>query len=152
MANYQTLATEPKFGSAAGAPKQEAPMCINQVPRSSAKTPPKSQQADGNYISHMSSLGACLGAIGELTAPVLCAAQFLIQLSMGSSPGCLSDIPPQSVMTKDNCNIQIDSVVYFHIINPVTATFDVHDVQRAFVERTQPTLRQILAVGRFRSV
>ncbi|KAI8809389.1 hypothetical protein BJ742DRAFT_676811 [Cladochytrium replicatum] len=56
----------------------------------------------------------------------------------------LSDIPSQFVMTKDNCNIRIDSVIYWHVVDPVIAAFDVQDVRQALVERTQTTLRQIL--------
>ncbi|KAI8806748.1 hypothetical protein BJ742DRAFT_815157 [Cladochytrium replicatum] len=175
MSNYQPLATEPKFGSSSSAPQQEAPMSVNQVPRSFAKTLPEPQQADRTYTSLMSSLGACLGTIGSIPG-CFCFPNPYKTVYQGNvglvqrwgqyyrtvDPGLywinpctesihrvdikiiLSDIPSQSVMTKDNCNIQIDSVVYWHIIDPVTATFDVQDVQRALVERTQTTLRQIL--------
>ncbi|KAI8809323.1 hypothetical protein BJ742DRAFT_676895 [Cladochytrium replicatum] len=56
----------------------------------------------------------------------------------------LSDIPQQFVMTKDNCNVKIDSVLYWHIIDPVVSAFEVADVRKALTERTQTTLRHIL--------
>jgi erythrocyte band 7 integral membrane protein len=54
------------------------------------------------------------------------------------------EIPRQIIMTKDNVNVKIDSVVYWHIENPYRAQFTVSDVRRALVERTQTTLRHIL--------
>ncbi|KAF9932710.1 hypothetical protein FBU30_007553 [Linnemannia zychae] len=56
----------------------------------------------------------------------------------------LADIPQQVIMTKDNVNVRIDSVLYWHIINPSQATFGVSDVKSALIERTQTTLRHIL--------
>ncbi|KAI8803186.1 hypothetical protein BJ742DRAFT_683388 [Cladochytrium replicatum] len=56
----------------------------------------------------------------------------------------LSDIPQQFVMTKDNCSVKIDSVLYWHIIDPVVSAFEVADVRKALTERTQTTLRHIL--------
>jgi len=47
-------------------------------------------------------------------------------------------------MTKDNVSISIDSVVYWHIIDPFRATFLVQDARAALRERTQTTLRHIL--------
>lgn len=54
------------------------------------------------------------------------------------------DIPSQYVMTKDNITIRIDSVLYWHIIDPYQAQYGVSDVKKALVERTQTTLRHIL--------
>ncbi|KAI9321809.1 hypothetical protein BX666DRAFT_1905867 [Dichotomocladium elegans] len=54
------------------------------------------------------------------------------------------EIPQQVIMTKDNVNIRIDSVMYWHIVNPYRATFAVSDVKFALMERTQTTLRHIL--------
>ncbi|KAI7894882.1 uncharacterized protein EV154DRAFT_458767 [Mucor mucedo] len=54
------------------------------------------------------------------------------------------DIPSQYVMTKDNITIRIDSVLYWHIIDPYQAQFGIRDVKKALVERTQTTLRHIL--------
>ncbi|KAI9092438.1 hypothetical protein DFS34DRAFT_583982 [Phlyctochytrium arcticum] len=56
----------------------------------------------------------------------------------------IEDIPSQSVMSKDNVMVMIDSVLYWHVIDPYTATFMVKDVRKALVERTQTTLRQIV--------
>lgn len=38
-------------------------------------------------------------------------------------------------MTKDNVNVRIDSVLYWHIENPFRAKFNVSNVRRALVER-----------------
>ena len=55
----------------------------------------------------------------------------------------IEDIPRQTVFTKDNVNVSIDSVLYWHIVNPYKATFEVQNVRRALVERTMTTLRSI---------
>lgn len=54
------------------------------------------------------------------------------------------DIPHQMCMTKDNVNIQLSSVMYFHIISPHRAKFGVNNVDQALMERTQTTLRHVV--------
>ncbi|OZJ02019.1 hypothetical protein BZG36_05198, partial [Bifiguratus adelaidae] len=56
----------------------------------------------------------------------------------------IGEIPKQVIMTKDNVNVSIDSVLYWHIIDPYQAQFGVSDVRKALIERTQTTLRHIL--------
>ncbi|CAG8714103.1 22250_t:CDS:10 [Cetraspora pellucida] len=56
----------------------------------------------------------------------------------------ITEIPKQAIMTKDNVYVHIDSVLYWHIIDPYQATFGVTDVRRALVDRTQTTLRHTL--------
>ncbi|EIE80395.1 hypothetical protein G6F46_006675 [Rhizopus delemar] len=56
----------------------------------------------------------------------------------------IADIPRQYIMTKDNVTVLIDSVLYWHIIDPYQAQFGVRDVKKALIERTQTTLRHIL--------
>ena len=53
----------------------------------------------------------------------------------------INELPRQMVMTKDNVSVLIDSVVYWHIIDPFTAQFQVADVTSALMERTMTTLR-----------
>jgi len=56
----------------------------------------------------------------------------------------LEDIPAQVITTKDNVTVIIDSVLYWHIIDPFMATYLVEEVGRALIERAQTTLRQIM--------
>ncbi|KAI9225181.1 MAG: hypothetical protein DHS80DRAFT_33962 [Piptocephalis tieghemiana] len=49
-----------------------------------------------------------------------------------------------SIMTKDNVNITIDCVVYWHIEDVFRAEYGVSNVRFALMERTQTTLRAIL--------
>jgi erythrocyte band 7 integral membrane protein len=56
----------------------------------------------------------------------------------------VQDIPHQVVLTKDNVSVTVDSVLYWDIVDPYTATFLVTDVQKALVDRTQTTLRSVL--------
>jgi regulator of protease activity HflC (stomatin/prohibitin superfamily) len=55
----------------------------------------------------------------------------------------IEDIPAQNIMTKDNVTVIIDSVLYWHAIDPRSVTFTVSNIRKALVERTMTTLRQI---------
>jgi len=64
----------------------------------------------------------------------------------------ISNIPRQTVMTKDNVNLEVDSVIYYHIINPYKAAFGISDVRLALIERAQTTLRQVIGSKTLQSV
>jgi len=49
-----------------------------------------------------------------------------------------------TIMTKDNVNVIIDCVVYWHIVDVFQAIFGVANVRQALIERTQTTLRATL--------
>ncbi|KAI8075175.1 hypothetical protein BC940DRAFT_287641 [Gongronella butleri] len=56
----------------------------------------------------------------------------------------IAEIPQQVIMTKDNVNVHIDSVLYWSIVDPYQSEFGVSSVRHALIERTQTTLRHIL--------
>ncbi|KAJ3210462.1 hypothetical protein HDU67_005271 [Dinochytrium kinnereticum] len=56
----------------------------------------------------------------------------------------IEDIPRQAVMSRDNVLISIDSVLFWEVVEPYTATFLVADVRKAIIERTQTTLRHVI--------
>jgi erythrocyte band 7 integral membrane protein len=53
----------------------------------------------------------------------------------------IEDLPSQVVMTRDNVAIIIDSVIYWHVVDPYVSTFLVSNVRKALVERSLTTLR-----------
>jgi len=56
----------------------------------------------------------------------------------------IKDMPRQLVTTKDNVVIDIDSVVYWKIVDPFVAKFHVVDIRRALLNRTVAILRAIV--------
>jgi len=54
------------------------------------------------------------------------------------------EIGTQTCITKDNVNLQLSSVIYYHIIAPERAAFSVQNVRTALSERTQTTLRHVV--------
>jgi regulator of protease activity HflC (stomatin/prohibitin superfamily) len=52
--------------------------------------------------------------------------------------------PPQGVITEDNLMVNIDSVIYFQIIDPVRAAYEAQDYIRAIEQLTMTTLRNII--------
>lgn len=54
------------------------------------------------------------------------------------------DFPPQPVITKDNVTMQIDTVVYYKITDPVRYTFEIANPIIAIENLTATTLRNII--------
>lgn len=58
----------------------------------------------------------------------------------------------QKVITRDNVDVEIDSVIYFQITNPYRAAFGISDLRQALVERAQTTLRHVVGARAVQSV
>lgn len=54
------------------------------------------------------------------------------------------DFPPQPVITKDNVSMQIDTIVYFQILDPKLYTYGVERPMMAIENLTATTLRNII--------
>ena len=54
------------------------------------------------------------------------------------------DVPPQEVITKDNVTIKVNAVVYFNVMNPVTAVIKIANHFTATSLIAQTSLRNIL--------
>jgi len=54
------------------------------------------------------------------------------------------DLPPQSVISRDNVMITVDSVVYWQITDPVKATYEVNDLVGSIVQLTFTGMRSVI--------
>jgi len=57
-----------------------------------------------------------------------------------------TNIPKQMVTTKDNVAINIDSIVYWHIMDPFISIYYLANINEALKQRTMPTLRDTVGV------
>lgn len=56
----------------------------------------------------------------------------------------VADFPPQPVITKDNVTMQIDTVIYYQILDPMLYTYGVERPMMAIENLTATTLRNII--------
>ncbi len=69
-----------------------------------------------------------------------------------SRPGMISidlreqyiDLPPQPVITRDNVTINVDSVVYWQITDPVKSVYEVNDLVGGIVQLTITGMRAVM--------
>lgn len=54
------------------------------------------------------------------------------------------DVPPQTIVTKDNVTVTIDAVVYYKVIDPLKAVVSVSNYQTAVLNISQTSLRDII--------
>ena len=54
------------------------------------------------------------------------------------------DVPPQEIITEDNVVVTIDAVIYYQVIDPKRAIYEVEDFELAIVKLAQTTLRNIV--------
>ena len=75
----------------------------------------------------------------HLVVPVLDKVRYNLDMRENVVP-----FPPQGVITEDNLMVNIDSVIYFQIIDPVRAAYEAQDYIRAIEQLTMTTLRNII--------
>lgn len=56
----------------------------------------------------------------------------------------IREIPAQRCFTRDNVSVIITSVVYYNIIDPQKAIYNISNIDEAIIERTQTTLRDVI--------
>jgi len=56
----------------------------------------------------------------------------------------LIDFPPQSVITKDNVMTQINAILYYQIMDPIKAMYEIANLPDAIEKLTQTTLRNVI--------
>lgn len=54
------------------------------------------------------------------------------------------DVQPQDVITKDNVSMQVNAVVYFKVVNPLSAITKIEDYYFATSQLAQTTLRSVM--------
>ena len=54
------------------------------------------------------------------------------------------DFPKQNVITKDNVQTEIDALLYFQIVDPFKAVYEINNLPNAIEKLTQTTLRNII--------
>ena len=54
------------------------------------------------------------------------------------------DLPPQSVISRDNVMVNVDSVVYWQITDPTKATYEVNDLVGSLVQLTFTGMRSVI--------
>jgi regulator of protease activity HflC (stomatin/prohibitin superfamily) len=54
------------------------------------------------------------------------------------------DFPKQNVITKDNVNVEINALLYFQIMDPVKAIYEIENLPDAIEKLTQTTLRNVI--------
>lgn len=51
------------------------------------------------------------------------------------------DVPPQSCITKDNIQVEVDGILYLQIIDPVNASYGINNFAFASIQLAQTTMR-----------
>ena len=54
------------------------------------------------------------------------------------------DFPSQNVITKDNIQMEINALLYFQIVDPFKAVYEISNLPNAIEKLTQTTLRNII--------
>ena len=54
------------------------------------------------------------------------------------------DVPPQEIITEDNVIVYVDAVVYYQIMDPKRALYEVEDFELAIIKLAQTTLRNLV--------
>ncbi|WP_040952106.1 SPFH domain-containing protein [Gorillibacterium massiliense] len=55
-----------------------------------------------------------------------------------------SNVPPQTVITKDNVQVQIDMIIFYQVVGPEQATYGISDYVYGVRNITTATMRQII--------
>lgn len=85
------------------------------------------------------------GALSRTVEPGLCTINtWSEKLTRVSVKVNIDELPQLTCFSKDNVSILVTSVVYYNIVDPFKAIYDISDINLAIRERTQTTLRDVI--------
>ena len=96
-------------------------------------------QARAGIVERFGKYQATLDAGLKMIVPFVDRKRYLIDLREQ-----VVSFPPSSVITEDNLTVDIDTVIYFQVIDPVAATYEIANYIQAVEQITQTTLRNIV--------
>ena len=70
--------------------------------------------------------------------------RFVVKTSRIDMREAVYDFPKQNVITKDNVTTEINALLYYQIIDPKAAMYEVSDLPQAIEKITQTTLRNVI--------
>ena len=97
------------------------------------------QQQQVAIIQRMGKFLRTLNAGPHLLVPFLDRVRYTMDMREMVVP-----FPPQGVITEDNLMVNIDSVIYFQIVDPVKAAYEAQNYIQAIEQLTMTTLRNII--------
>lgn len=54
------------------------------------------------------------------------------------------DVEPQTVITKDKLNVEVDAIVYYKVMDPIKASYNVNDCESQLIALAKTTLRAVI--------
>lgn len=75
----------------------------------------------------------------HLVVPVIDSVRYTMDMREAVVP-----FPPQGVITEDNLMVNIDSVIYYQVVDPVRAAYEAQNYIQAIEQLTMTTLRNII--------
>src|SRR5215210_9074106 len=104
-----------------------------------AKTVKIVPQARAAVVERFGKYKATLPAGLNILVPFIDKLRYLIDLREQ-----VVSFPPQPVITEDNLVVSIDTVIYFQVTDPVSATYEIANYISAIEQLTMTTLRNIV--------
>jgi regulator of protease activity HflC (stomatin/prohibitin superfamily) len=104
-----------------------------------AKTVRIVPQARAGIVERFGKYKGTLPAGLNIVVPFIDRLRYLIDLREQ-----VVSFPPQPVITEDNLVVSIDTVIYFQVTDPVTATYEIANYIQAVEQLTMTTLRNIV--------
>jgi len=86
-------------------------------------------------------LGRCVGTKGPGLIYVIPVLDKMVKVSLRT---VVLDVPPQDVITKDNVTLKVSAVLYFRVVDAVSAVNDVENYLYATSQLAQTTLRSVM--------
>ena len=96
-------------------------------------------QQQVGIVERIGKFHSTLGAGPHLVLPVV--DQVVNRLDLREQ---VRPFPPQAVITEDNLMVNIDSVIYFQIVDPARAQYEAQNYHAAIEQLTMTTLRNII--------
>ncbi|TIC86520.1 SPFH domain-containing protein [Nocardioides sp. GY 10127] len=96
-------------------------------------------QARAGIVERFGKYRATLPPGLNLVVPVVDNVRYIIDMREQ-----VVSFPPQPVITEDNLTVEIDTVIYFQVTDPVSATYEIANYIQAVEQLTMTTLRNIV--------